>query len=302
MLERLQKLIAQAGICSRRKAEELILGGRVTVNGVLTTELGSKADPEHDSIKVDDKRLRFDERRVYYLLNKPKGFLCTAADPEGRPIAIDLIPERGKKLFTVGRLDMQTEGLILVTNDGDFAQLVSHAGRHCPKTYLVKVQGNPEPQEVDRLSKGIVLEGKKLAPCKIQRVKEGENPWYKVILIEGKNNQIRRMFETIGYRVSKLKRVQIGFLSDPHLSSSGYRPLTPAEVERFLKMKTEKMSIANDGEPLSSPVSPVAAKSGSRQGRAKRIAARIPSQKREAVLDGKNRRKPGGRSYQGYKP
>jgi 23S rRNA pseudouridine2605 synthase len=241
MLERLQKIIAKAGICSRRKAEELILAGRVSVNGAVTAELGSKADPEHDSIKVDDKRLRMDEPRVYYLLNKPKGFLCTLSDPERRPIAVDLIGERGKKLFTVGRLDMQTEGLILVTNDGDFAQKVSHAGDHCPKTYLVKVQGEPGFEEIDRLSKGIVLERQKLAPCKIQRIKEGGNPWFKVTLIEGKNNQIHRMFEKIGFRVSKLKRVQIGFLSDPHLLPGAYRSLTPREVQRFLQLKTTNL-------------------------------------------------------------
>ncbi len=295
MLERLQKLIAQAGICSRRKAEELILAGRVTVNGVLTTELGSKADPECDSIKVDDKRLKFDERRVYYLLNKPKGCLCTASDPEGRPIAIDLIPESGKKLFTVGRLDMQTEGLILVTNDGDFAQIVSRAGKHCPKTYLVKVQGNPTEQEIDRLSKGIMLEGKKLAPCKLQRVKEGENPWYKVILIEGKNNQIRRMFETIRYRVSKLKRVQIGFLSDPHLQSGGYRFLTAPEVQRFLKMKTEKVSLETGREPVAERVHRSAAGLGSDYGKAKRISAHSPGGEKNVSIGRNYDRKPGGK-------
>lgn len=295
MLERLQKLISQAGICSRRKAEELILAGQVTVNGVLTTELGSKADPECDSIRVDDKRLKFDERRVYYLLNKPKGYLCTVSDPEGRPITIDLIPESGKKLFTVGRLDMQTEGLILVTNDGDFAQIISHAGEHCPKTYLVKVQGNPAAPEIDRLSKGIVLEGKKLAPCRIQRIKEGENPWYKVILIEGKNNQIHRMFEKIGFRVNKLKRVQIGFLSDPHLQSGGYRPLTPKEVQRFLKMKTEKVNLDINREPVKQRVDRTASGLGVKYGKVKRLSERRPNQKKGVSLSRNSGRRTGGK-------
>ena len=250
MLERLQKLIAQAGVCSRRHAEELITSGRVTVNGTTILQLGSKADPEKDSIKVDGKRLEFSSRKSYFLLNKPKGYLCTQSDPENRPLALSLIREGGKKLFTVGRLDMQTEGLILVTNDGDFAQKVSSAGEHCPKTYLVKVQGNPVQDAIERLSKGIMLDGIRLAPCRIQKVKEGENPWYSVVLIEGKNNQIRRMFEQIHCRVSKLKRVQIGFLRDAGLTPGDYRPLTPQEVQRFLQMKEKQPGLHSETDSM----------------------------------------------------
>jgi 23S rRNA pseudouridine2605 synthase len=254
MLERLQKLIAQAGLCSRRHAEELITSGRVMVNGTTILQLGSKADPEQDSIKVDGKRLEFSSRKSYFLLNKPKGYLCTQSDPNNRPLALSLIREGGKKLFTVGRLDMQTEGLILVTNDGDFAQKVSSAGEHCPKTYLVKVQGNPVQEAIERLSKGIVLDGVQLAPCRIQKVKEGENPWYSVVLIEGKNNQIRRMFEQIHCRVSKLKRVQIGFLRDAGLTPGDYRPLTPQEVQRFLQMKEKQPGLHPETDSIPSPV------------------------------------------------
>jgi len=233
MSERLQKLIAQAGLCPRRKAEEFILQGRVTVNGATVVELGSKADPECDTIKVDGKRLRFDEQKVYLLLNKPKGYICTMSDPEKRPKVTDLVKGVAQKVYSVGRLDIQTEGLLLLTNDGEFANLVTHAGEHCPKTYLAKVQRIPSNEGLARLSKGVVLEGKRLAPCRISTIKEGENPWLSVTLIEGKNNQIRRMFELIGHRVVKLKRVQIGFLKDRHLLSGDFRHLTAEEVRKF---------------------------------------------------------------------
>ncbi len=233
MMERLQKLIAQAGVCSRRKAEELITAGRVTVNGSAVTELGSKADASRDHIKVDGKRLQLDTEKIYLLLNKPKGVLCTLADPEGRPTVTNLIHGISKRVFPVGRLDYASEGLLLLTNDGEFANRIASAGKHCPKIYLAKVRGRPPADALRDLADGISLDGKRLAPCRIETLKAADNPWFKITLTEGKNNQIRKMFERIGHSVVKLKRVQIGFLRDPHLKVSDYRPLTPQEVKRF---------------------------------------------------------------------
>jgi 23S rRNA pseudouridine2605 synthase len=233
MMERLQKLIAQAGICSRRKAEELIKAGHVTVNGNVVTELGSKADTSRDHIKVHGKRLQFDTERIYLLLNKPKGVLCTLSDPQGRPTVTNLIQGISKRIFPVGRLDYASEGLLLLTNDGEFAHTIASAGEHCPKIYLAKVRGTPTADALRNLAEGIAVDGKRLAPCRIEILKAADNPWFRITLTEGKNNQLRKMFERIGHSVVKLKRVQIGFLRDPHLKVSDYRRLTPEEVKRF---------------------------------------------------------------------
>jgi len=237
MMERLQKVIAQSGICSRRQAEELITAGRVLVNGNPVTELGSKVDPLRDSVKVDGKRIRANQQKVYLLLNKPKGYLCTLSDPEGRPKVGDLIRGVSQRLFPVGRLDFASEGLLLLTNDGDFAHIVASAGEHCPKTYLAKVRGNPSQDELKKISQGFSLEGEPIAPCTIKAFKEADNPWFTVRLNEGKNNQIRRMFDFIGHPVVKLRRIQIGFLRDPVLKPGDYRHLSPQEISRFKNLK-----------------------------------------------------------------
>jgi len=240
MKERLQKLIAQAGICSRRKAEELILAGRVTVNGAIVTELGTKADPGADHIKVDGNRLASDAGKIYLLLNKPKGYLCTLSDPEGRPTILDLIRRVSTRVFPVGRLDYASEGLLLLTNDGDFAHLIASAGEHCPKIYLAKVRGMPAEHDLKKISRGIWLNGQQLAPCRIEMLKPAENPWLSIRLIEGKNNQIRHMFDRIGHPVVKLKRIQIGFLKDPHLKTGEFRHLSADEVTRFKELRAKK--------------------------------------------------------------
>ena len=237
MMERLQKVIAQAGICSRRKAEDLILTGRVSVNGKIVTQLGTKVDSSQDHIKVDGKRLHINQSKVYILLNKPKGVLCTLSDPEGRPKVTDLIKGISQKIFPVGRLDYQSEGLLLLTNDGEFANTVASAGQHCPKTYLTKVRGNPTLDEPKKLSQGMFLDGETIAHCQIECFKDADNPWFRVILTEGKNNQIRKMFERINHPVLKLKRVQIGFLRDPHLGPGEYRHLTFREISRFKQLQ-----------------------------------------------------------------
>ena len=237
MRERLQKIMAARGIASRRKAEEIIAAGRVTLNGKVVTEQGMKADPERDEICVDGKPLRKAERLVYYLLNKPKGYVTTVSDPEGRPTVMDLLPERGERVYPVGRLDYASEGLLLMTNDGSLAAKLMKAGSHVPKTYRVKVSGKPEDKAIAKLRVGVAIaleEGRrvKTSPAKIRLVEDGANPWYEVVLIEGRNRQIRKMFEEVGHHVEKIKRVQLGpLVLDVELGK--FRELTSGEVEKL---------------------------------------------------------------------
>jgi 23S rRNA pseudouridine2605 synthase len=239
MQQRLQKIIAEAGICSRRHAETLILSGCVSVNGKMETTLGTKADPEVDHIKVNGKLLHAPQQHIYVLLNKPKGVVSTAFDPEGRATVTELIRGVQERIYPVGRLDYHTEGLLLLTNDGDFAQIVMKAGIHCPKTYLAKVRGTLEDEVLDRLRKGIVIDRVRTAPARIIPVRKADNSWYEVTLTEGRNQQIRKMFEFAGHPVEKLKRIRIGFLEDSNLRPGKYRALTPQEVARFKKMRVE---------------------------------------------------------------
>jgi 23S rRNA pseudouridine2605 synthase len=235
--ERLQKIIAAAGIASRRKAEELITGGLVSVNGQVVTELGSKADREHDHIRVNGKLLHGAERHVYLLMNKPKGYVTTLRDPEGRPTVMDLLRGVGARVYPVGRLDYASEGLLLLTNDGELANRLMKAASHVPKTYMVKVAGNPTGEGLGRLREGISIptdRGRRVrtAPAKIRIIRESANPWYEVTLIEGKNRQIRRMFEEIGHHVEKIKRVRYGPLQlDVHPGK--FRKLTIEEVTKL---------------------------------------------------------------------
>ena len=235
--ERLQKIIAAAGVTSRRKAEQLIASGQVEVNGQLVTELGSKADPERDHIRVGGKLLRGPERHVYLLLNKPKGFVTTASDPEGRPTIMDLLQGLQTRVYPIGRLDYASEGLLLLTNDGELANALTRAASHVPKTYLVKVSGRPNDEAVAKLRSGVMLRdpGKppvKTAPAKIHLTRDAPNPWYEITLIEGRNRQIRRMFEEVGHHVEKIKRVRYGPL-ELDVAPGEYRRLQPAEVERL---------------------------------------------------------------------
>lgn len=215
-LERLQKIIAAAGIASRRKAEELIQQGLVSVNGKTVTELGSKADPETDSIRVNDKLLKGAERHEYIALNKPRGYVTTVSDPEGRPTVMELVHSKAR-IYPVGRLDFNSEGLLLLTNDGDLAHKLMKAASHIPKTYLVKVAGHPEEEKLRRLRAGVTIAeernpGRRVrtAPAQIRVIKEAENPWLEVTLHEGRNRQIRKMFEEVGHHVEKIRRVRYG--------------------------------------------------------------------------------------------
>lgn len=237
MQERLQKLIAQAGIASRRASEELILNGDVTVNGEIVTELGTKADPEKDHIKVRGKLINTklqNRENAYILVNKPKGYLSSAADPEGRKLVVDLVKGYGR-LHPVGRLDYNTDGLIILTNDGDFTNFVANS-KKIPKVYEVKVKGLPTTVAINKLKRGVLLEdGFKTAPAEIKDLKPTEkNGWYEVTLHEGHNQQIRKMFDAIGHSVVKLKRVAIGNVRDPYLKSGMSRSLTKEEYDQLM--------------------------------------------------------------------
>ncbi|HET8924529.1 MAG TPA: pseudouridine synthase [Candidatus Acidoferrum sp.] len=236
-LERLQKIMAGSGIASRRKAEEIIAAGRVTLNGKAVVEQGTKADPERDLICVDGKPLKKAERLVYFLLNKPKGYVTTVSDPEGRATVMELMGKRAERVYPVGRLDYASEGLLLMTNDGALAQKMTKAGSHMPKTYLVKVSGKPEEKDIERLRAGITIAvegGRKVktSPARIRLAEDGANPWYEVVLIEGRNRQIRRMFERVGHFVEKIKRVQLGPLV-LDVGPGKFRALTEREVEQL---------------------------------------------------------------------
>ncbi len=243
MQERLQKLIAAAGIASRRHAEQLITAGEVTVNGKVVTELGTKADPETDHIKVRGKLINPQlERRekVYVLLNKPKGYLSSVSDPDGRPTVLELLPASLGRLYPVGRLDFNTEGLLLLTNDGDFTNFITSARNQVEKVYEGKVKGVPDEQAIERLRRGVTLEdGTRTAPAKIRKLGETEtNTWFEILLHEGKNQQIRRMFDLIGHSVIKLRRSRIGSLRDDELKPKSWRRLTAEEIKVLMQKRT----------------------------------------------------------------
>jgi 23S rRNA pseudouridine2605 synthase len=237
MQERLQKIIAEAGITSRRKAEELIVQGRVSVNGQVVSELGSKADPGRDRIAVDGKPLKRSHRRVYLLLNKPPGYVSTVSDPQRRPTVISLVRDIKERVYPVGRLDFHSSGLMLLTNDGELANFLMSPKSGVPRTYHVKLEGQAAEADIKKLETGIVLDGRRTAPCQIRALAPGEKPWYEVTLVEGRYHQVRRMFERIGRAVLKLKRVRIAFLTDHGLEPGQFRELKAAELNRLKNWK-----------------------------------------------------------------
>ena len=286
--ERLQKIIAAAGIASRRKAEQMITSGLVEINGKIVTELGTKADAETDHIRVNGKLLHGAERHVYLLMNKPKGYVTTAHDPEGRPTVMNLLRGVHARVYPVGRLDYASEGLLILTNDGDLAYRLMKAASHVPKVYVVKVAGKPDAAGIEKLRRGLMISGErgyrrpqrgrpeksgeragdeaspslkeasrpstnrfvrktervKTAPAKVRIVREGDNPWYELTLMEGKNRQIRRMFEEIGHHVEKIKRVRYGPLS---------LDVPPGEFRRLSVEEVEKLKAGSGGTQVSRP-------------------------------------------------
>ena len=247
---RLQKILADAGVTSRRKAEELIAEGRVQVNGTVITEPGTRADAAKDHIRVDGKLLQGPEEHRYYMVNKPRGYVTTTNDPERRATIIDLLRESARKigkrmdvrLYPVGRLDYNSEGLLLMTNDGDLANSLSKAANSVEKTYLVKVAGRPTDEAVQQLRTGVMIDRGRLQeasrtrrdrvltqPAKVELVRSGENPWYEVTLTEGRNRQLRKMWEEVGHHVEKIRRIGYGALV-LDVPQGEFRELKPGEV------------------------------------------------------------------------
>jgi 23S rRNA pseudouridine2605 synthase len=234
--ERLQKILATAGIASRRKAEQFIVEGRVTVNGTVITELGSKADPDRDHVKVDGKLIRTPEHFLYIALHKPDNVVSTASDPQRRTTVVELMAGIRARVFPVGRLDYHSTGLLLLTNDGEFSNAITAAKSHVTKTYLVKTKGQLTPEQEEQFRTGIPLMGKRTSPAGLKLIRRSDNPWYEVRLIEGRNQQIRIMFKHFGHLVEKLRRVRIGSVELGTLKPGEFRLLTPEEVKKLMKL------------------------------------------------------------------
>ena len=256
--ERLQKILASAGIASRRKAEEFIVEGRVQVNGQVITELGTKADPFHDHIRVDGKLIHAADEHRYFMLNKPKEYVTTASDPQGRPTVMQFFSRVRLRMFPVGRLDYYSEGLLLVTNDGSLANALTRAASHVAKTYLVKVSGMPSEAAIEALRRGVSIplggpdsnEGRvHTAPAKVRLFRQGDNPWYEITITEGRDRQLRKMFEEVGHHVEKIRRVGYGPLV-LNVEPGEYRELTGQEVMQLYR--AVKMPAPASGRTASS--------------------------------------------------
>lgn len=244
-MERLQKILAQAGIASRRKCEEMILAGLVEVNGEKVTELGVKADPAVDVITVKGKRIK-GEKKLYLMLNKPKGVITSATDPQGRKVVTDFLPGIKERVYPIGRLDYDTEGLLLLTNDGEFANLLTHPSHHVPKTYLATVKGVPHGTSLEKLQKGIQLEDGMTAPAEVEYhdIDTDKNETtISITIYEGRNRQVRRMFDAIHHPVIKLKRVRFGELPLAPLARGKFRHLTDEEIRELRNMATKSHNI-----------------------------------------------------------
>jgi pseudouridine synthase len=237
MPERLQKILSAAGIASRRAAEAYITHGRVSVNGQTVTELGTKADPHTDDIRVDGRRIKPAARRLYILMYKPRGYITSRSDPQKRPTVIDLLAKGGVReyVYPVGRLDYESEGLLLLTSDGDLAERLTHPSHEVPREYQVRVRGVPDRHALGRLAKGMALDGRKTAPADVKLLKvidgeQGADAVLSIVLHEGRNRQVRRMCEGIGHPVVRLRRVRIGPISDEHIRPGEFRELDSREV------------------------------------------------------------------------
>jgi 23S rRNA pseudouridine2605 synthase len=237
-VERLQKILSQAGIASRRASEQLMLEGRVTVNGDTVRELGTKADPVTDDIRVDGRRVKPAERHRYLLLNKPKGYVTTRSDPQRRPTVMELVGGVREYVYPVGRLDFDTEGLLLLTNDGDLAARLTHPRHEVPRVYEVQVLGVPDAHDIERLSRGVTIEGRRTQPAHVQLApgRHEGHATLRITISEGRNRQVRKMFEAIGHPVDYLRRIAIGPLKDARLREGQWRDLTEAEVAALRKV------------------------------------------------------------------
>ncbi len=239
-MDRLNKLLAHAGVGSRRHVEELIAAGRVAVDGQPVRELGTKVDPQVHQVTVDGQPIKL-ERPVYWVVNKPRGYLCTNDDPAGRPRAIDLVPHVAQRVYTVGRLDEDSEGLLLLTNDGDLAHRLMHPRFGVEKTYLVQVAGHPSREDVDQLLKGVWLSDGHVRARRAKVTKrQGDSTWMQIVLSEGKNREIRRMLARLNHKVLRLKRVAIGPVQLDQLPSGKARKLSLGELEALRHLTNQK--------------------------------------------------------------
>ena len=284
---RLQKVLADAGVTSRRRAEQLILEGRVQVNGSVVTELGTRADPKADHIRVDGRLLQGPQEHRYFLVNKPRGYVTTMDDPEGRETVVDLLKESARlsgkrievRLYPVGRLDYNSEGLLLMTNDGALANSLSKAANSVQKTYLVKVAGRPSEEALDQIRAGIMIDRGRLAEAKggrrdrvltaaakVELVRGGDNPWYEVSLTEGRNRQLRKMFEEIGHHVEKIRRIGYGALT-LDVPVGEFRELTPGEVQALGRAAAGKKVERKHKLPEPAKLKQTGQKTGSRGSR-----------------------------------
>lgn len=235
-MERLQKILSQAGIASRRASEKLMLEGRVTVNGTVVSELGTKADAARDDIRVDGRRVKVVTRHRYILLNKPRGYVSTRSDPQRRPTVIDLLGTFPEYVYPVGRLDFDSEGLLLLTNDGDLAARLTHPRHGVPRVYEARVRGVPDQHDLTRLARGIVIDGERTEPAEIALMpikRDATQSTLLVTLREGRNRQVRKMFEAIGHPVERLRRVAIGPIRDAKIKPGQWRELTAEEVRKL---------------------------------------------------------------------
>jgi 23S rRNA pseudouridine2605 synthase len=235
---RLQKIISTAGVASRRAAEKLIVEGRVSVNGETVRQLGSRADPEVDEVRVDDRRIKGAQKVRYFLLNKPAGYVTTRSDPEKRPTVLDLLKGVREYIYPVGRLDYDSEGLLILTNDGDLAAMLMHPRHEVERVYEAQVLGVPDAHDLDRLARGVAIDGRRTEPAVVEllggpRRQQGPTSVLRITIHEGRTRQVRNMCDAIGHPVRALRRVRIGPLTDPKLKLGAYRELMPAEVARL---------------------------------------------------------------------
>jgi 23S rRNA pseudouridine2605 synthase len=256
MLIRLQKILSGAGVASRRAAERLMAEGRVTVNRETVRELGTRADPACDDIRVDGRAIKRETRRLYFVLNKPRGYVTTRSDPEGRPTVLDLVPKLHDYVYPVGRLDYDSEGLLILTNDGDLAAALTHPSHEVAREYHARVRGVPDARAISHLARGVVLDGRKTAPAEVLLVASGvgqhaDQALLSITLHEGRTRQVRRMCEAVGHPVVRLRRVRLGPLTAPDLKTAMCRPLTTREVEALKRAASRQPK--GESRPRTSP-------------------------------------------------
>jgi len=252
-MDRLQKILSQAGVASRRASEQLMIEGRVTVNGATIRELGTKADPAVDDIRVDGRRVKVAATRRYLLLNKPRGYVSTRSDPERRPTVIDLLRGVREYVYPVGRLDFESEGLLILTNDGDLAARLTHPRHGVPRVYDVRVLGAPDDHDLDRLRKGVVIDGRKTGLAEVTSI--GDD--HLIITVkEGRNREVRKMCDAIGHPVKNLMRVAIGPLRDTRLKLGHWRDLTAIEVKKLQAAASAQAPPARTLSPRSQKAPP----------------------------------------------